>query len=182
MHVETWAPGSQPELDQLFNDLRETHHNDHSHRLWKNYSLDSFAHAGIVANTIYFDDNDVPELCSSISSRECWPAGAYRILNRAWKANNKKAFIREISDCMGQSVHSQVKWLAEHTHSQLHFVSRQTDHWDEWVIRNFKRQFNLDFATDTYKYLTCPNECDDTCWQRIIYNGNKSLLAEWKRK
>jgi hypothetical protein len=28
----------------------------------------------------------------------------------------------------------------------------------------------------------CPNECDDTCWQRIIYAGDESLLEQWKRK
>ena len=154
MKVITWAPGSDKEHDDLFDSLREIQYNDRSHRLWNNYSKNSFEYAGIVANTIYFDDNGVPELCSTISSRECWPDTAYRILNRAWKSNNKKTFLREISDCMGQSVHSQIDWLRQNTDCKLYFISRQTDNWDSWVIDNFKRQFNLMFKTDSYKYLT----------------------------
>jgi hypothetical protein len=182
MRVETWEKGSVPELDLLFDQLREQQYQDRSHRLWQNYSKTSFEHAGIIACTIYFDDDNLPELCSSIASRTCWPTDAFRILNRAWKPNNKKLFLRKISDCMGKSAISQINWLAKNTDCKLYFVSRQTDHWDHWVISNFKSQFKLEFETDAYKYLTCPNESDNTCWQTIIYNGNLELLEQWKRK
>ena len=180
MRTITWAPGTDDALDNLFDNLREQQYQDRTHRLWKNYSKDPFEYA--IALSIHFDDNDVPELCSSIASRTCWPTGAFRILNRAWKPNNKKLFLRKISDCMGKSSISQIEWLDKNTDCKLYFVSRQTNHWDNWVISNFRSQFNLEFETDAYKYLTCPNECDDTCWQTIIYNGNLELLEQWKRK
>ena len=46
---------------------------------------------------------------------------------------------------------------------------------------NFRNRFELMFKTDNYKYLTCPNEYDSTCWQKIIYYGDESLLTQWKR-
>jgi len=183
MKTITWAPGTDNTLDTLFNDLREQQYQDRSHRLWKNYSKDEIEQwSGAIAYTIFFDDHGDPELCSSISSRNCWPGGAYRILNRAWKINNKKLFLRKISDCMGHSAISQIEWLKSNTDCQLYFISRQTQHWDSWVITNFQHQFQLSFSTDSYKYLTCPDECEDTCWQKIIYNGNLELLEKWKRK
>jgi hypothetical protein len=182
MQVVTWAPGTNLEYDLLFNSLREKHFQDQNHRLWKNYSTDAFLHSGIIACTIYFDADGIPELCSSISNRECWPATAYRMLNRMWKANNKKSFLRRISDCVGQSVISQIKWLDNNTDYQLCFASRQTGYWDDWTLNSFKNDFNLIFKNDMYKYLTCPNECEDTCWQKIIYQGNEQILDQWKRR
>jgi hypothetical protein len=75
----------------------------------------------------------------------------------------------------------QIDWLTKNTDCQLYFISRQTANWEDWCIRQFQKQFNLSFTNGTYKYLTCPNECDDTCWQTIIYNGNKDLLTQWKK-
>ena len=179
MRTITWAPGTNLEHDELFESLRAIHYADTSHRLWKNYAREEFKDA--VALTIYFDNNNDPELCSSISSRSCWPTGAYRILNRMWKCNNKKQFLRRISDCVGRSAESQIKWLNAHVELELYFCSRQTNHWDKWTINSFREQFNIVFNTDSFKYLTCPNECDDSCWQTIIYSGNEKLLEEWKR-
>jgi hypothetical protein len=180
MTTITWAPGSNPEMDKLFDTLREIQFNDHTHRYWKNYDVDSFKY--VVALTIYFDENDLPESCSSISNRDCWPKNAYRILNRTWKANNKKPILKQISNCMGEMVLSQIAWLKTNTNYELYFLSRQTNHWEKWAIANFKKQFDIDFNLSNYKYLTCPNECDDTCWQSIVYNGNIQLLEQWKRK
>ena len=180
MRTITWAPGTDPEHDALFEQLRQVQYNDHTHRLWKNYGLDSFK--DVSALTIYFDDNGVPEVCASILARECWPNTAYRILNRAWKPNNKKQFLRRISDSMGQAVRSQIAWLHDNTDSKLYFISRQTTGWEEWMITHFKKDFDVEFKTDNYLYLTCPNECDDTCWQKIIYSGDEQLLTNWKRK
>ena len=180
MRVETWAKGTSPSLDLLFDDLREQQYNDQTHRLWKNYSKESFDTA--IALTICFNDNNEPEMCSSISNRDCWPLGAYRILNRLWKHSNKISYPRVMSDSFGKTAQSQITWLQNNTNYQLYFISRQTDNWENWCINNFHDRFELLFKTDNYKYLTCPNECDTTCWQKIIYNGNENLLTQWKRR
>jgi hypothetical protein len=179
METYTWVPGSNYELDSLFEELREQRYNDHSHRYWKNYGKDSFQYA--IALTIYFDDDGIPEVCSSISERDCWPTGAYRIHNRVWKCNNKKQFLRKVSPSMGHSANSQIEWLKNNTDYRLYFISRQTDNWNDWMIEHFK-EYGIHFKTDNYMYLTCPNECDNTCWQRIIYNGDENLLDLWKRR
>jgi len=180
MKTITWTPGTNKELDVFFEECRLEQYNDKSHRLWKNYGLDSFKYA--VALTICFDDSGNIEMCSSIASRNCWPEGAYRILNRLWKHSNKIKFPRVMSPSFAESAKSQIAWLAQHTNCELYFISRQTDNWEEWVIKNFQEVYGVGFKTDNYKYLTCPNECDDTCWQKIIYNGNEQLLTQWKQK
>jgi hypothetical protein len=180
MRVETWAKGTVPYLDSLFDSLREQQYQNKEHRLWKNYSKDNFNTA--IALTICFNDNDQPEMCSSISSRTCWPNGAYRILNRLWKHSNKISYPRVMSDSFGQSAQSQIDWLKNNSSYQLYFISRQTNNWEGWCIKNFDNRFNLLFETDNYKYLTCPNECDDSCWQKIIYHGDNTVLSQWTRR
>lgn len=182
MHTITWAPGTNLEMDKLYDTLREQQYQDTSHRLHENYSKDSFAFAGIIAYTICFNDNNIPEICSSISNRPCWPDTACRILNRTWKTNNKQVRMKEISQAMGHTSIDQINWVKKNTNFNLYFISRQTDNWMNWVATNFKRQFNLNFNIATNKYLTCPNECDETCWQHIIYNGDEEILKIWKSK
>jgi hypothetical protein len=182
MHTVTWRPGTNSELDHLFENLREEQYTDRSHRLWKNYSKLSFKNSGIVAHTICFNEDDIPEMCSTVASRDCWPVGAYRILNRLWKHSNKITYPRVMSPSFGQSAQSQINWLQENTDCKLYFISRQTENWQEWVMRNFKDVYKLNFKMDNYKYLTCPNECDDTCWQNIVYAGDEQLLAQWKKQ
>ena len=179
MRTITWAPGTNPEMDQLFDQLREERYQDRTHRYWANYGIDSFKFA--VALTIWFNDRNEPEVCSSIASRDCWPADAYRIHNRLWKHANRVAFPRTMSNSIGQIAQSQIAWLAQNTNHKMYFISRQTDNWEDWSIANFKR-FDIDFVAGRSKYLTCPNECDDTCWQRIIYNGDSTLLDQWKQR
>jgi hypothetical protein len=74
MRTITWAPGTNTEYDTLFETLRATHYADTSHRLWKNYAKDAFT--DVAALTIHFDNDGVPEVCSSTTQRPCWPAGA----------------------------------------------------------------------------------------------------------
>lgn len=179
MIVKTWTPGSDSYLDLLFDNLREQQYKDRGHRLWENYSKDSFKFA--VALTICFNDNGDPEMCSSIASRDCWPTGAYRILNRLWKHSNKIKYPRVMSPSFGLSAKSQIEWLEKNADCDLYFISRQTENWESWCIKNFQQEFELPFKTDNYKYLTCPNECDSTCWQKIIYNGSTEILDQWKR-
>lgn len=180
MKTITWVPGSNSDLDKLFDDLREQQYSDKSHRLWKNYSKENFVYA--VALTIHFDDHDYPVMCSSIASRDCWPKGAYRILNRLWKHSDKVKYKRTIGPSFGHSMISQLDWLKENTDFNLCFISRQTDHWEDFVIDEFKNRYSVEWKKAQYKYLTCPNECDDTCWQRIIYHGDKELLTQWKHR
>ena len=179
MRTIIWAPGAEPAYDRIFEDLREQHYNDHSHRLWKNYSKEAFEQ--VAALSIYYGDSGEPEVCSSTTQRECWPVGAYRIHNRVWKSSNKKQFLRKVSPSMGYSAKTQIEWLKQNKQPKLFFISRQTNNWDDWMIEHFK-EYGIHFKTDNYMYLTCPNECDDTCWQRIIYTGDESLLEQWKRR
>lgn len=180
MKTITWVPGNDNELDKLYDSLREKQYNDKTHRLWKNYSKEQVHEAS--AFTIHFNTNGEPEVCSSIVKRNCWPDHTYRIMNRTWKQINKKSHLKEISQSMGEIIKSQILWLEEHTECELYFISRQTDNWMKWGTKNLKRQFDLDFNIGEYKYLTCANECDTTCWQYIIYSGNQNLLNYWKHK
>ena len=181
MKTITWRPGDNLELDTTFHTLREAQYQDHSHRLWKNYSEQAFDTA--VALTICFDDNGVPEMCSSIASRDCWPVGAYRILNRLWKPNNRITFPKKMSKSFSDTTTSQLEWLETNlSDCKMPFISRLSNSWQQFVIDEMKSQNNVTWHTDGYKYLTCPNECDNTCWQHILYQGDKTLLLDWKRR
>jgi hypothetical protein len=179
MKAITWAPGTNKKMDVLFEDLRQRQYSDKSHRYWSNYGPDFYNFS--IALTIHFNDENIPEMCSSIASRNCWPTGVYRILNRAWK-NINRAPRTKISEGMALTVKSQISWLEENTDLKLYFISRQTEHWMFWVAEKFNQQYNLKFNISPTKYLTCPNECDESCWQYIIYNGNQKILDQWKSK
>ena len=178
MYAITWIPGSDSKLDSIFDSLRDEQYQDRAHRLWENYSKENFNFA--VALTIYFE-NDVPLLCSSIASRPCWPENIYRILNRTWKPANRLTWPNGVGQNWAITLSSQINWLKENTECKLYFISRQKAGWEDWCIRSFKKH-GLEFKTDNYKYLTCPNECDSTCWQKIIYNGSEELLSQWNRQ
>jgi hypothetical protein len=179
MKTITWRPGSNAQLDEEFENLRQIQFNNTEHRLWKNYSRRAFKFA--TALTIHWNDLGEPEMCSSIASRNCWPVGAYRILNRLWKSSNKINYPRIMSPSFAETAKSQIAWLKENTDCKLVFISRQTDNWENWVIKNFRDVYGMDFNTDNYKYLTCFSECNPTCWQKIIYNGDVTLLESWKK-
>lgn len=182
MKATTWIPGSNLELDAMFDSLREKQYQDKSHRLYKNYSKEYWANAGIVANTIAFNSNNEPEVCATISNRTCWPSTVYRIYNRTWKCSNKQTFLRTVTPAMALVGKSQIQWLYEHTDCDLYFISRQTDNWQAWMIKSFFKNYAMPFRQDEYAYLTCPNSNDDSCWQRIIYNGSENILTQWQRK
>jgi hypothetical protein len=179
MTAITWKPGTNTELDTLFDQLREKQYHDHSHRLWENYSKDHFQ--SVIAYTINFDTNNEPDFCSTISSKDCWPSGVYRILNRTWKPAEREAWLREIRPHVGDVVNSQTDWLKENTNCKLFFISRQTPGWQRFCIRSFDK-LNINFKSDKYRYITCDNCEDDVCWQSIIYNGDEKILDNWKRK
>ena len=182
MEVYTWSPGSDLTLDKLFEEAREEQYRTMEHRLKENYSRHSFEYSGIVANTMTINSSGDPEICSTISNRPCWPTNAYRILNRLWKHTNKVTHSKFISEAMFLNVSSQAKWLKSNTDCDLYFISRQTGNWMGWVARKFLDQYKINFSVAKNKYLTCPNECDESCWQHIIYIGKDSILKEWKCK
>ena len=178
MSTITWIPGTNPKLDKFFDDLREKQFQDKTHRLWKNYAKTEFDYLKPVALTIDFDDSGEPYMCSSIAARNCWPTGVYRIHNRSWKAGTRSKLL----DHMSAVAYEQAKWLQENTDCALYFISRSTTHWEKWMIGALKKEWDMDFTTDEYYYLTCPNVDDKSCWQKIIYNGDSAVLESWSRK
>jgi hypothetical protein len=181
MESITWIPGTNPEFDQLFDTLRIQQYNNKSHRLWKNYGPDIVKSS--IALTICFDDDDQPEICSSIAYKDCWPTKTYRILNRLWKTNDhrKSGAPGLMSTSFGSSALSQIEWLNNNIDYKLYFLSRETSNWETFAVRQFAR-FGIKFETTEYRYLTCPNECDDSCWQNIVYHGDGEILNQWKRR
>jgi hypothetical protein len=177
----TWAPGTNKQLDELFDHLRTAQYSNTDHRLWKNYGPEMINFS--VALTIVFD-NDQPVMCASIASRECWPADTYRILNRLWKVEDvrKTGAPGTMSDSFGYAALSQIDWLNINTSHKLYFISRETDNWERWVAKQFKQNHGLVFKIGQGKFLTCPNECDDSCWQHIIYTGDDTVLSQWKKQ
>ena len=178
MYTKTWKFGTDSDLDQLFEALREKQYHDRSHSLWRNYSPDAFKECEVVSINFV---NDEPFFCSGILKRDCWPNNTYRILNRLWKPAPRANSIRRLSPGLGSMLHSQLAWLRENTNFELAFVSRETEHWQQFFLDNFKNYFNLEFKMDNYKYLTCNNARDPSCWQKIIYYGDDTVLKLWKR-
>ena len=86
-----------------------------------------------------------------------------------------------MSKSFGHTAYSQIDWLKKNTNYQLYFISRETANWEQWVARQFLNNHDLFFEIGEHQYLTCPNENDQSCWQRIIYNGNKEILNSWKK-
>jgi hypothetical protein len=179
MKSVTWKPGTIKELDDEFDHLRSIQYSNKNHRLWENYDSAHFKDA--VALTLCWNDEGVAEICSSIASRKCCPKNTYRILNRLWKHSNKVKFPKIMSPSFANVAASQISWLQQNTDCQLYFISRQTENWEDWTIKNFEEIYNLSFKTDNYKYLTCSLETEPTCWQKIIFNGDESVLRSWKR-
>jgi hypothetical protein len=182
IYAKTWIPGTDQQLDDLFEQLRSEFYQEQSYTLWPNYSKDSFKHC--TALTISFD-NKTPIFCSSILGRTAWhqwPENTYRIMNRYWRVGGEHTFLKKISEGSGVMVKSQLEWLKTNTDCKLAFISRQTENWQEFIINSFKNDFDIDFKMDNYSYCTCETPNDDSCWQKIIYIGEPSVLENWKRR
>jgi hypothetical protein len=178
MKTITWRKGEDRYLDDLFESLRLKQYNNKEHRYWSNYDLSHFKFS--VAYTIHFDDDEHPESCSVISNRSCWPTDVYRILTRTWKIKeNRKTFLRTVSDCMGYSALSQIKWLEQNTDYRLYFISRQTNNWNSWMKKHFNEKFGIQFELDQRRFKTCDDDNSDSCFQNIIYSGSKNILEGW---
>lgn len=182
MYTKIWIPGTDGELDDLFDMHRQTHYNDESHRLHNNYSREAFAEVSALSITF---ENDEPSMFGSILQRSCWPDKAYRICNRTWKSKEQRLVTGSMhgpSPVFSEMITAHVDYVKLNFNWDLLFISRQTDNWQRVAKTTFKRRLNLEFEYDNYKYLTCENECDDTCWQNILYMGDDSVLSTWKRK
>ncbi len=174
----TWKPGTNKELDDIFDRERSIQFQS-DHRLAKNYSDDFYKFS--VAFTIAFNDQQEPEICSSIARRACWPLGVYRIMNRLWKTENHRvAHSKFISEAMAGNARSQIDWLKNNADCKLLFISREKSNWMQWVSDKFLSQYDIKFEIAKNKYLTCPNELDSSCWQNIIYIGDHTYLDHWK--
>lgn len=179
MNAFTWKPETNTPLDKLFDELRLKQEKT-THPLASNYTKNNFKDC--LAFSIVFE-NDLPILCSSILGRNCWPNNVYRILNRLWKVNDfKNNPIQNTHPTVGPLITSQINWLKENTDFELIFISRETPNWQKWSVFQLSHNYGFEFEYDDYKYLTCPNFTNESCWQRIIYQGNKDLLKLWERK
>lgn len=180
MLAQTWTSGTNIELDFLFEKLRLNHQATFRHHLSSNYSKNHFTDC--AALSIVFD-NDIPILCSSILSRQCWPNKVYRILNRLWKVNDfKMSPITTTHPTVGPLISSQLDWLKSNTNFEMVFISRETPNWQKWSVSQLSTNYGFNFEYDDYRYLTCLNPKSDSCWQRIIYQGNEELLKHWQRR
>jgi len=179
IYAETWIPGTDKYLDDLFESLRHTFYTSQNHSLWSNYNKEHFKTCDAL--TISFQ-NDQPLFCASILSRNIWPDGVYRIMNRYWRIGENLPLIKKISEGTAAITKNQIQWLKENTNFELAFISRQYDNWQRYVIEQYKTHYQIDFKKDNYNYCTCENLSDDTCWQKIVYIGNEDVLTHWTRR
>jgi len=176
--VTTWT--SDPELDSIYEDLRSKHYANTSHRLHSNYGPGHVAE--LSAKSIYWGVDGTPKIVCSILSRPCWPNNTYRILNRLWKPAINTGDVFSIDKGFALLVQDQINWCKAHGSTAV-FMSRQTPgRWQEWASTTLSEMTGIAFHLPDKKFLTCDNEEDDSCWQRIIFSGDVSLLNNWKHK
>jgi hypothetical protein len=174
--VTTWT--NDDTLDAIYEKLRRQHYIKSGHRLYKNYSSKHINE--VSAKSIYWGHSGEPEIVASILSRPCWPENTYRILNRLWKPALLTNPIFDISEGFSKLIEDQISWC-ELRGAEGFFMSRQGNTaWRQWAVAKFKEQTDLEFYLPDEKFLTCNDESDDSCWQNIIYVGNKEKLSQWK--
>ena len=182
MKTEIWIPGTNNYLDKLFEDLRKIQNSDTSHPLHKNYDIQSFKECSALSITFL---NHQPVVAGSILQRNCWPTGAFRVLNRFWKIKEHRLSNLNRSnglDIFCSTVESHVIYAEKHLGAKLVFMSRQSDKWQKFIKAIINKKVKLSFSYDNFSYLTCENQHDQSCWQKIIYKGNEDLLQNWQRK
>jgi hypothetical protein len=180
MYATSWVPGTNRDLDNLFDQLRQQRFLDTDHKLHKNFDKKQFENVSIL--TISFDNDNNPKFCGSVIAKNCWPKKVYRIVNRIWKIDLQPSPLQKLSEGGKVMMSSQIKWLRENTDCELYFISRSGNYWQQFVVDECKNRYNLTFEFDNYKYQTCTTPNDDSCWQKIIYCGNANLLQNWSRK
>jgi hypothetical protein len=90
--------------------------------------------------------------------------------------------IKDYSTVGLELLKSQINWLNENERCDLLFISREAKYWQKWTVGQFEKNEIHDFKFDGHKYLVCNSPTDDSCWQRIIYQGKEELLEQWSRK
>lgn len=198
MWALTWRPGTDDLYDPLFEHLRERHYRDQTHPLWKNYNREHFQQE-CLAISIAFGNHHMPVFCGSILKRDCWPKNTYRVINRFfatgfWCADGidqdkvanwtpeQVAPIDKLALEQGELLKSQINWLKENVECDMVFVSRESKYWQQWTVDQYRDQFGLEFKYDRHQYQVCSTPNDDSCFQRIIYQGPDELLNTWNRK
>ena len=182
MYTEIWVPGTDVELDSLFEQLRVQQHSDTAHPLHKNYTAEAFKECSVLSITF---DNDQPVVVSSILARSCWPKNTYRILNRFWKVHEHRLTALDRSakaTVLSETVKAHVDYAENTLKADLVFMSRQYDHWQNLAVYYLKEKTGIEFKYNDYRYLVCDNSQDQTCWQRIAYKGNEQLLTQWQKQ
>ena len=182
MYTEIWIPGTDVELDKLFEQLRIQQHSDTTHPLYRNYAEEAFKECSALSIT--FED-DKPIVVGSILARTCWPVNAYRILNRFWKVPEHRLPHLDRNHGMtvfSKTVEAHVNYAEQELNADLVFISRQHDNWQAFTKRILIQKADIEFKYNDYKYLTCSIEHDDTCWQKIVYRGNEDLLTQWQKQ
>ena len=81
-----------------------------------------------------------------------------------------------------KTVEAHVNYAEQELNADLVFISRQHDNWQAFTKRILIQKADIEFKYNDYKYLTCSNEHDDTCWQKIVYRGNEDLLTQWQKQ
>jgi len=176
--ITTWT--CDTDLDSVYEDLRSRHYTNASHRLYKNYGPEHVAE--LSAKSIYWGADGSPKIVCSILGRNCWPARTYRILNRLWKPKLNSGNAFSIDKGFALLIKDQYQWCLDHGADAV-FMSRQTEsRWQQWATKFFTEMTGLEFHIPQEKFLTCSNELDESCWQRIIFLGNSAVLNNWKHR
>lgn len=174
--VTTWQKDNN--LDSVYEMLRQEHVKK-DHRYASNYHKSHTQE--LAAKSIYWDDDGEPMIVSSILQRPCWPRGVYRILNRAWKPfmNIESPFT--IHHGWFLMISQQMEWCKQSNAVGV-FMSRESlaPRLQKWVNQKTKAALGFEFETPHHKYLTCINESNPSCWQRIFYSGDPMYLQQWK--
>jgi hypothetical protein len=181
--TRVWYPGQDTELDNLFEVLRTRQFEDSTHPLHLNYSKDSFQDCSALSITF---DNDKPICCGSILRKPFWPKDTYRILNRFWKVADERFELLNNSNKMlriSDFVKTQLEYSRDFLNSKLIFISRQEENWQHFFIDTIKNNTGYVWQADVkHYYQTCLTPNDDSCWQKIIFYGDSSLLESWDRQ
>jgi hypothetical protein len=173
--VTTWD--NDKELNDTYEYYRQQHFKNTKHRLYSNYSKNHVSE--LSAKSIYWGNDGEPKIICSILARSCWPDDTYRILNRLWKPNLNSGAIFDIDQGFGMLVKDQLDWSIQHGANAV-FMSRQTDgKWQQWASKILTEMTGIEFYLPPEKFLTCENESDSSCWQKIIFYGDKSKLNTW---
>lgn len=174
----TWT--DNPELDQLYEQLRDQHHKRVNLRLHENYSPEHVKE--VSAKTIYFGPTGEPEIVCSILQRPCWPTNTYRILNRLWKPNIFTYPVFGISEGFVKIIQSQVAWCSGRG-AKAFFMSREGDNnWQRWTGDKLSKLTGINFLQPEKKFLTCGNDQDESCWQHILFYGETAVFSDWKNR